>query len=436
MALTMGLMLATAARAQADAETDAQRAERHRATMGYASVAQALEQLRKRPDVQIDERDGWVKIMEPATDQGIVIWMFTPADHPAHPAVVKTTMFEAGGAMQMRTDLVCEAARAVCDRLLSEFQALTATAEKRAERDLLRRTGRDRVALPAEFRHDLIWVAPAIEGRVLRFFTDTGGGWNALREDLARKLQRETLIVRMDDGALKEFIAFPAFDAGQAIPAAPAYFMRGMLALGGKNELGDMDGFLGARWFADGVWEFDYRQRSLNRLYAFEGTADDPHRLSLGFQVDAQGQRTMHFPRMRARIDGEELDFLLDTGATATLTERSAAVFKLKAGTRIGTSFIEHAVFERWVQRHPQWRVLERADQKKDARRMIEVPKIDIAGHSVGPVWFAEQPAGAFQQYMSSMMDQPVWGALGGSALRHFRLIIDYPNAAAYFHRD
>jgi hypothetical protein len=428
----MGLALVRVA----GAETAAQQAERHRAAIGYASVAQALELLSKRADVQIDQDDGWVKIMEPATDQGIAIWMFTPATHAAHPAVIKTTVFEAQGVAQTRTDMVCEAARAVCDNLLREFEAINAQAGKRAERDLLRRTGRDRVAVPVAFRHDQVWATPAIEGRVLRLFTDTGGGWNALREDIARKHKLEALIVRADDGSLEEFVAFPAFDVGQAIPAAPPYFMRGMLALGGKNELGDMDGFLGARWFADGVWEFDYRKRTLHRLYAFEAKPDDPHRVALGFQVDAQGQRTMHFPRMRARIDGEELDFLLDTGATATLTANSAPVFKLKPGTRVGASFIEHAVFERWVQRHPDWRVLNKADQKNDARRMIEVPEIEIAGQRVGPVWFAEQPPGAFQNYMSGMMDQPVWGALGGSAFRYFRIVIDYPGAAAYFHRD
>jgi len=33
-------------------------------------------------------------------------------------------------------------------------------------------------------------------------------------------------------------------------------------------------------------------------------------------------------------------------------------------------------------------------------------------------------------------MDLPIAGALGGSALRYFRVVVDYPNAVAYFHRD
>jgi hypothetical protein len=36
---------------------------------------------------------------------------------------------------------------------------------------------------------------------------------------------------------------------------------------------------------------------------------------------------------------------------------------------------------------------------------------------------------------MASMMDRPTWGALGGPALKHFRVVIDYPGCAAYFYR-
>jgi hypothetical protein len=94
-------------------------------------------------------------------------------------------------------------------------------------------------------------------------------------------------------------------------------------------------------------------------------------------------------------------------------------------------------VLERWVQAHPDWKVIEAADQKgPQARRMIEVPGITVAGHTVGPVWFAEQPPGSFQKYMAGMMDRPTWGALGGSGLKYFRVVLDYPGATAYFERN
>jgi len=142
----------------------------------------------------------------------------------------------------------------------------------------------------------------------------------------------------------------------------------------------------------------------------------------------------MHFPSMPMTVAGEELLVLLDTGATATLGEDAAAMHGLPAGTDVGTSFIEREVFDRWVAKHPDWRVAQKGDAMRQGTfRMIEVPQVVIAGHTVGPVWFAERPPGAFQKYMAAMMDRPTWGALGGSAFRHVRMVVDYPAAKAWF---
>lgn len=285
-------------------------------------------------------------------------------------------------------------------------------------------------ALPAQFLHDQVWVTPRVDGRTLRLFTDTGGGWNALGADNADALGLAVDEISGDGGTVR-LVDFPRFDEGHSIPSPPPYFMGGRLMLAPSDQF-DGDGFLGGRWFADGVWSFDYRAGTLRRL----ATAADVRgaAVPLGFQTDADGRRTMHFPSMTIVVDGEELDVLLDTGATATLTATSGPVFGLLPDTDVGTSFIEHAVFERWTLAHPEWRVLEHADRKgEQLRRMIEVPRITVAGHDVGPVWFAEQPDGAFQRYMAGMMDRPTWGALGGSGLRYFRVVIDYPGAQAWF---
>lgn len=286
--------------------------------------------------------------------------------------------------------------------------------------------------LPTDFVHDRIWLIPRLHGQELRFFTDTGGGWNAVSTQAASKHQLDTVEVEAD-GTTRQLAAWPVFDAGFAIPPAPRHFMGGRLIVTDDTQLSGKDGFLGGRWFADGLWELNYPKRLLRRLARLP---DGPlgNSLKLGFQINKAGQRTMHFPSMPVSIDGETLDMLLDTGATATPTSTSAAVFGAPAGTDIGTSFIEHAVFERWRARHPNWRVVDAADRKgMQERRMIEVPHIEIAGQSVGPVWFSEQPAGTFQQSMASMMDRPTWGAVGGSAFKYFRIVIDYPGAVAYF---
>lgn len=286
--------------------------------------------------------------------------------------------------------------------------------------------------VPADFVQDQVWVTPSIQGERLRLFTDTGGGWNALSAGVV-----ERLMLPREASEAGELVAWPDFDADRDIPRAPTHFMGGRLAVAPPEQLFGGDGFLGGRWFADGVWEFDYPGRRLLRHDGAYDKAPAEHRAALGFQVDAEGHRTTHFPSIDVEIDGEVLPMLYDSGATATTTETSAPVFGVAPGTPVGTSFIEHAVFERWRTKHPGWRVLESADRKgPQLRRMIEVPEITLAGHTVGPVWFAEQPAGAFQSYMAGMMDRPTWGALGGSALKYFRVVVDYPAATAHFLRD
>jgi hypothetical protein len=51
----------------------------------------------------------------------------------------------------------------------------------------------------------------------------------------------------------------------------------------------------------------------------------------------------------------------------------------------------------------------------------------------VGPVWFTRRPDRNFHEYISSMMDARVEGALGGSALHFFRVTVDYPGRVAVF---
>lgn len=287
--------------------------------------------------------------------------------------------------------------------------------------------------VPAQFVHDQIWLTPRAEGRELRFFTDTGGGWNAITKDAVDELGLTVSTVEAD-GEQLALVDYPQFDAGHALPAAPEHFMQGRLMVADAGKfLHSGDGFLGGRWFADGIWDFDYPRQRLTKLAA-NAPAKNTTAVPLGFQVNDAGERTTHFPSIAVEVDGEVLDMLFDTGATATLTDSSGPAFGLPTGTHIGTSFIEKEKFERWVQRHPDWRVLQQADAKGDKpRRMIEVPQIVIAGHRVGPVWFAEQPPGAFQNYMASMMDRPTWGAIGGSGLKYFRVVLDYPAAKAWF---
>ena len=98
-----------------------------------------------------------------------------------------------------------------------------------------------------------------------------------------------------------------------------------------------------------------------------------------------------------------------------------------------GASFLVRSVFEKWHQKHPEWRSFDMKTLTGGA--MIEVPEVVIGGYKVGPVWFTVQSDVGFQEVMKPLMDKPIVGALGGSALHYFRLTVDWPNAIAVFDR-
>ncbi len=286
--------------------------------------------------------------------------------------------------------------------------------------------------LPSQFDENRIFLVPVTpEGRVVRFATDTGGGWNAIKKSVVDELG-------LGDAIVDDSVPFPEFRSDRGIPSNPI-FKNGNLVVVDDSELGaGRDGFLGGRWFGDKVWEFDYLSEQLSvHAEAASLVGRNPDEIELGFQVDQHGNRTMHFPRMPIEVDGKTLDVLLDTGAKAQLSNRAAAHFGKAQGTSIGTSFIVQSVFDEWVDEHPEWTVVTAANPIRGHNYpMIEVPEVAIGGHVVGPVWFTARPDSAFFEYMSSMMDQPIHGALGGSGLQYFRLVVDYPNAKAYFFVD
>ncbi|MCP3893540.1 MAG: hypothetical protein GY706_02780, partial [Bacteroides sp.] len=153
-------------------------------------------------------------------------------------------------------------------------------------------------------------------------------------------------------------------------------------------------------------------------------------KLKLGFQKDSEGNYTMAFPSVEIEIEGQTIPMLFDTGASAWPSENAKEVLGVDVD-QVATSFIITSIFDKWVEDHPDWVVIDKACTLSQ-EPMIRVPSVKLGNRIVGPVWFTKRANRNFHDYMSSMMDRRIDGALGGSALQYIRIIVDYPSEVAY----
>lgn len=299
----------------------------------------------------------------------------------------------------------------------------------------------DEVVLPSEFIADRIYVRPTTrDGRVLRLYTDSGGGTQYLYRDVVQRLGMTATPLEGSRDKLTT-VPIPEWRDGAGIPPPLAIHQPpalrssyAVLEREGKFDVPEDDGFLGQGWLGGRVWTFDYPARRL--LWHPKGSTP-PHRpeqrVPLHFPIAPDGQPHVHFARISVEIDEEQVDLLFDTGATLHVAPAGEAA--LGPGPELrATSFIVESKAARWRSRHPDWRFVEKAE-RGSGRAMVEVPKIRVAGEEVGPVWFTLRPDSNLHDFMSSMMDAQVEGALGGNALRFFRVTVDYPKRVAIFRR-
>ena len=282
------------------------------------------------------------------------------------------------------------------------------------------------ISLPVELVGDRFILTPRLEGgRVVRLYSDTGGGHTILSPELVAALGLP--IEHRDAGPeMPPQTTWPRWDSGASIPS-PA----GRPLVMPLTQLGPgLDGFLGQDWFGGRTWTFDYPGKRL----LLRAGGDLPAGSQIPFHLPKPGPEAQAFGRIRIEVDGKSLDVLFDTGATTELVPDALAKAGDRAAASRATSFMKAAIFDGWRSAHPDWPVLEKAEARTGAD-MIRVPAIVVAGKRVGPVWFTRRPDRAFDEFTSSMMDAPVVGALGGSGLRYFRVSVDYARGVAVFER-
>lgn len=296
--------------------------------------------------------------------------------------------------------------------------------------------------LPAHFEGDRIFVRPVtVDGETLNLFTDTGGGL-VLISDVVDRLNLPTETITTDDRTVT-VAELPEFKAEASIPPVPALpnapvTKQGHFPVAPADQAPDYfgDGVLGQFWFARRVWTFDYSQEKLWFTAAEDpSTYDAAHTVPIYFKTNAEGEPVSYFPRIQAEVDGETLDFLLDTGATVVLSEQAQVALDDGEPRIRATSYIIRSIFDEWREQHPDWRLLEQADEVGDGDSMIEVPEVIIADHTVGPVWFTRRDDSNFLDFISQSTDQTVVGALGGSLFQYFQMTINYPEELAHFKR-
>lgn len=96
----------------------------------YKTVEETLMALESDPDAELTEYEGW-KIFKQKNDGRYVLWSFTPAEHPAHPTVVRRTIAKVNGELNIDMDALCYSTPIFCDSLMEDFRQINESIKQR-----------------------------------------------------------------------------------------------------------------------------------------------------------------------------------------------------------------------------------------------------------------------------------------------------------------
>ncbi|GLQ98219.1 hypothetical protein [Dyella mobilis] len=281
------------------------------------------------------------------------------------------------------------------------------------------------------------YVLPSIPGsKPLRLLVDTGGaggsGLFVLAAATVKRLGWNTRSCGFGNAEIPVVDA-PLLAASLPSPSRATPCHATAMVLPDKVfGAGNLDGILGAGYLPGQTWTFDYPHQQLWREASHWTPTPRYHEIAMELPHDPDGHPA-GLPRIHLRIDGEDLPMLLDTGATAkpTAAGEQAAGTPTVHGYGV-TSYAPRSLIDRWHTHHPEWPVVENGDDLVGHSRLIRVPQVQIAGWSVGPVWFTERPDRNIDN-LENYMSGPVQGSAGANIYQHFVMTLDYQHGKAYF---
>lgn len=282
-------------------------------------------------------------------------------------------------------------------------------------------------------------VGTTTDGGTLRLLVDSGGaggrGLYVIDPDAVQRLGLKT--GDCDETSLP-IVTTISFAHGKGWPKSlDTPCQATALVVENVGKASGADGIIGAGYMPRHVWTFDYPARKLWLEPADWKPSANMQQATLGYVRNNAGGWGTGFARLRVQVAGKPVDLLLDTGATGKPTAAGEAASHAPTVHGIGvTSYITTQVLEQWHRQHPDWSVIEAGDNllgDGHATRMIEVPALQVAGWTIGPVWFTERPDKNFHDFISSYTDRQVEGVAGANIFRHFVMTIDYPHGTAWF---
>jgi hypothetical protein len=288
-----------------------------------------------------------------------------------------------------------------------------------------RAAGAATLVIPAVLEGGRFFAVPrvAADGAVMKLWLDTAGDGFVFSESVAR-WGLPTFTDRAK--TTRRWTRLPAFVANASIPMPLGREGRLVVFTRDADDrkdpiLAGFDGQLGASWFQDRVWTFDYRTPAVLLRDAIAGA--DGARVPLHFTTGTDGQRVDHVPLLNAVVDGEIRTMSFDTAATVALNERARTRLADGLPAVRAISFIRRAVLDALRAAHPDWPAV---DDVSVQPRMaaIRVPSVRIETVELGPVWFTTRPDDDVFDGEPNLV-----GKLGANAFVKRVVSVDYPRA-------